>query len=81
MRLSDRPRTATASVALERIVFMLGTLVIVGGGATDNTGIVEKFIELAGGPDKKFVIVPTAGGNRNREGALVEHPDRHNLRR
>ena len=34
--------------------------------ANDGTGIIEKFIELAGGPDKKFVIVPTAGGNRER---------------
>ena len=47
-----------------------GTLVIVGGGATDGTGIVEKFIELAGGPTAKFVIVPTAGGNRNSDGTL-----------
>lgn len=52
-----------------------GTLVIVGGGSTEGTGIVEKFIALAGGPDKKFVIVPTAGGNRNREGALVEYKE------
>jgi cyanophycinase len=37
-----------------------GTLVIVGGGATEGTGIVEKFIQLAGGNDAKFVIVPTA---------------------
>jgi cyanophycinase len=47
-----------------------GTLVIVGGGSTDGTGIVEKFIALAGGVDKKFVIVPTAGGNRNAAGAV-----------
>jgi cyanophycinase len=45
-----------------------GTLVIVGGGNTDGTGIVEKFIELAGGPDAKFVIVPTAGGNKTSDG-------------
>lgn len=57
-----------------------GTLVIVGGGATDGTGIVEKFIELAGGPDKKFVIVPTAGGNRNREGALIEYKEEDVIR-
>jgi cyanophycinase len=57
-----------------------GTLVIVGGGSTENTGIVEKFIELAGGPDKKFVIVPTAGGNRNREGALVEYKEEDVIR-
>jgi cyanophycinase len=40
-----------------------GTLVIVGGGSTDGTTIMEKFIELAGGVDKKFIVVPTAGGN------------------
>lgn len=47
-----------------------GKLVVVGGGSTDGTGIVEKFIELAGGVDKKFVIVPTAGGNRNGGGTV-----------
>ncbi len=47
-----------------------GTLVIVGGGSTDGTGIMEKFIELAGGPDARFVIVPTAGGNRTADGAI-----------
>src|SRR5678815_3423875 len=41
-----------------------GTLVIVGGGSTDGTTIMEKFVELGGGVDGKFVIVPTAGGNR-----------------
>ena len=50
-----------------------GTLVIVGGGSLEGSGILEKFIELAGGPDKKFIIVPTAGGNRNREGAVVPY--------
>jgi cyanophycinase len=50
-----------------------GSLVIVGGGNLEGTGILEKFIELAGGPDKKFVIVPTAGGNRNREGAVTAY--------
>ena len=47
-----------------------GTLVIVGGGGMDGTGIVEKFIQLAGGPDKKFIIVPTAGGNKNDDGSV-----------
>jgi cyanophycinase len=45
-----------------------GTLVIVGGGNTANTGVVEKFIELGGGSEGRFVIVPTAGGNRGRDG-------------
>ncbi len=47
-----------------------GTLVIVGGGSTEGTGIVERFIAIAGGPEKKFVIVPTAGGNRNADGTV-----------
>ena len=47
-----------------------GTLVIVGGGNTDGTGIVERFIQLAGGPEKKFIIVPTAGGNKNDDGTV-----------
>ena len=52
-----------------------GTLLIVGGGALDGTGIQEKFIQLAGGKDKKFVIVPTAGGNRDNEGKLREYKE------
>ena len=47
-----------------------GTLVIVGGGSMEGTGIVEKFIELAGGPEAKLVVVPTAGGNRNQDGTV-----------
>jgi cyanophycinase len=47
-----------------------GTLVIVGGGNTDGTGIIERFIQLAGGPDKKFIVVPTAGGNKNDDGTV-----------
>ena len=48
-----------------------GTLVIVGGGSTAGTGIMERFIELGGGAEEgRFVIVPTAGGNYDREGDL-----------
>jgi cyanophycinase len=50
-----------------------GTLVIVGGGSTNGTTIMEKFIELAGGPDKKFVIVPTAGGNKQADGTVIAY--------
>ncbi|HEX6973724.1 MAG TPA: cyanophycinase [Vicinamibacterales bacterium] len=56
-----------------------GTLVIVGGGSTEGTGIVEKFIELAGGPDAKFVIVPTAGGNKNPDGTLHEYKEEQEI--
>jgi cyanophycinase len=47
-----------------------GALIIAGGGNMDGTGIVEKFIELAGGPDARFVIVPTAGGNKTGDGTI-----------
>src|SRR5687767_3505835 len=47
-----------------------GTLVIVGGGSMQGTGIQEKFIELAGGPNAKIVVVPTAGGNRAADGSV-----------
>ena len=50
-----------------------GTLVIVGGGSTQGTGIMERFIELGGGPDGKFVIVPTAGGNRTSAGEIRQY--------
>jgi cyanophycinase len=52
-----------------------GTLMIVGGGNLNGSGINAKFIELAGGPDKKFVIVPTAGGNRNAQGQLITYTE------
>lgn len=38
-----------------------GTLVIVGGGRLSDT-IIKSFIELAGGPEARIVIVPTAAG-------------------
>ena len=52
-----------------------GALIIVGGGNLDKAGIQERFIELAGGVAAKFVIVPTAGGNRDNAGKLREYKD------
>jgi cyanophycinase len=46
-----------------------GSLVIVGGNMKDPA-IADRFIELAGGPGARFVIVPTAGGNKGRDGAI-----------
>lgn len=37
-----------------------GSLVIVGGGLTESIG--KEFIRLAGGPDAKIIVIPTAGG-------------------
>ena len=39
-----------------------GALVIV-GGAMKDTAIMERFIELAGGPTAPIVVIPTAGGD------------------
>jgi cyanophycinase len=50
-----------------------GSLVIAGGGQLDGTGIIERFVELAGGPHAKIVIVPTAGGNRRENGTLIPY--------
>jgi len=47
-----------------------GALVIVGGGSLNNTGILEEFVRLAGGADAKYVIVPTAGGNKTPDGKI-----------
>ncbi|KAK6071531.1 glutamine amidotransferase class-i family protein [Seiridium cupressi] len=49
-------RTNTTYVGPEN-----GHLVIVGGNL-QSAGIWQKIIELAGGPDAPFVVVPTAGG-------------------
>ena len=38
-----------------------GSLVIVGGAMRDQA-IVERFLDLAGGPDAPIVVIPTAGG-------------------
>ena len=45
-----------------------GTLIIVGGGNLAVTGIMETFINRAGGPGAKIIVVPTAGGNRENDG-------------
>jgi cyanophycinase len=52
-----------------------GSLVIIGGGAHDGSGVYEKFIQLAGGPTASFVIVPTAGGNKNPDGTIKEYKE------
>jgi cyanophycinase len=39
-----------------------GTLVICGGGLKDNA-ILQRFIELAGGPAAALVLIPTANEN------------------
>jgi hypothetical protein len=49
----------------------VGTLMIVGGGDVSGTGIMETFINRAGGPAAKIIVVPTAGGNKDRDGNWI----------
>lgn len=39
-----------------------GSLILVGGGMK-NPEILQRFLELAGGPDAPIVVIPTAGGD------------------
>src|SRR5579884_1551724 len=52
-----------------------GTLVIQGGGSAEGTGIMETFVNLAGGADAKILIVPTNGGNRGPDGKLIVYEE------
>jgi len=45
-----------------------GTLIIVGGGNLTGTGIMETFINRAGGAKAKIVVIPTAAGNKGPDG-------------
>ena len=52
-----------------------GTLVIIGGGSDRGAGILERFINRAGGLDAKFVIMPTAKGNRTPDGQFKSYKE------
>ncbi|NDJ15004.1 MAG: peptidase S51 [Acidobacteriia bacterium] len=52
-----------------------GRLVIQGGGPAEGTGIMETFVNLAGGRDAKIIIIPTAGGNRDKDGKLISYDE------
>lgn len=63
--------TGFAAFAATKVGPAKGSLVIVGGG---NLGaeILDKFIQLAGGPDAPIVFVPTANGLDKQPAALAE---------
>ncbi len=50
----------TADAAAQDVGPANGALVIVGGAMRDPA-IVERFLDLAGGPEAKIVVIPTAG--------------------
>jgi cyanophycinase len=52
-----------------------GTLIIVGGGNLAGTGIMETFINRAGGPAAKIVVIPTAAGNKDKDGKWIVYDE------
>jgi cyanophycinase len=53
-----------------------GNLIIAGGGSLAGTLILENFVLLAGGRERRFIIVPTAWGNRNDDGTVRVYDER-----
>ena len=72
--------TAAAKAAPPEYGPANGTLVIVGGGSTEGTTIMEKFVELGGGVEGNFVIIPTNGGNRSADGTPIAYQEEQQLR-
>jgi cyanophycinase len=52
-----------------------GTLIIVGGGNLTGTGIMETFLNRAGGASAKIIVVPTAGGNKGADGKWIVYKE------
>ena len=55
------PLVFSPSLVAQQVGPAKGSLVLVGGSMQD-AAIVERFLELAGGEDAPFVLIPTAGG-------------------
>lgn len=72
---AQQPAVAAAAQAAPEYGPAKGTLVIIGGNMSDNFGVPQKFIQLAGGPNKKFVIVPTNGGNKAADGTPIVYKE------
>lgn len=48
---------------------------IQGGGSAEGTGIMETFVNLAGGPNARIIIVPTAAGNKTPDGKFAVYEE------
>ncbi|MYD87613.1 MAG: cyanophycinase [Acidobacteria bacterium] len=55
------PLVFSSPLAAQQVGPARGSLVLVGGSMQDPA-IVERFLDLAGGPDAPIVLIPTAGG-------------------
>jgi cyanophycinase len=54
----------TTAIQAQEIGPKNGSLIVAGGAVRDKA-IIERFIELAGGPDVPIIVIPTAGGRDN----------------
>jgi cyanophycinase len=54
--------TLITSLPAQEIGPARGSLVIVGGGRLESA-VLQRFIELCGGPQAKIILIPTAGGD------------------
>ncbi len=52
-----------------------GTLIIAGGGNLVGTGIMETFLNRAGGANAKIIVVPTAAGNKDKDGKWITYKE------
>jgi cyanophycinase len=62
--LIRRSAVLCGALALAGSLWAQGALVIVGGGKLPPA-ITEKFVQLAGGPAAKYVVIPTAGEDKD----------------
>src|SRR5260370_40513925 len=63
--------TGFAALAGTKVGPAKGSLVVVGGGVM-GPEVINRFIDLAGGPDAPIVFVPTANGLEKQPAALAE---------
>jgi cyanophycinase len=60
-----------------------GSLIISGGGGLSRgdlgTGVVEKFVSLAGGPDANYVYIPTASSGTKLDNGFIYEPPNSDL--
>ena len=57
----SQPLVMSQSLSGQQVGPASGTLVVVGGALQDEA-ILQRFIDLAGGPEAPIVVIPTAGG-------------------
>jgi cyanophycinase len=68
--IGARAPSVAAQAGSTRVGPPKGTLLLV-GGAMESEAIYRAFIDLAGGPDARIVVVPTAAGEGEYDGSYI----------